>query len=248
MSDSLPNSGGPVLDPEDEAQQLKPPEARTTFTSRFSAAGMPAEQSKDFRGSTARLIAEMRPERAGAVLVLALAVVAVTLFVLGPKILGQATNVIVAGLGNPAGIDYTKLHRTLIVVAGLYLGSATLSYLQGYLLAGVVQRTMMRLRARVEDKLNRLPLRYVDGQPRGDLLSRVTNDIDNVAQSLQQTLSQMLTSVLTHRRRPDHDVHDLLASGPDRAHHHPGIHLHHEDDRQALEEALHRRNGHTPAS
>ncbi len=197
MSDQLPNSGGPVLDPEDEAQQLKPPEARTTFTSRFSAAGMPAEQSKDFRGSTARLISEMRPERAGAVLVLVLAVVAVTLFVLGPKILGQATNVIVAGLGNPAGIDYTKLHRTLIVVAGLYLGSATLSYLQGYLLAGVVQRTMMRLRARVEDKLNRLPLRYVDGQPRGDLLSRVTNDIDNVAQSLQQTLSQMLTSVLT---------------------------------------------------
>ena len=72
-----------------------------------------------------------------------------------------------------------------------------LSYLQSYLLAGVVQRTMFRLRADVEDKLNALPLSYVDRQPRGDLLSRVTNDIDNVAQSLQQTLSQMLTSLLT---------------------------------------------------
>jgi ATP-binding cassette subfamily B multidrug efflux pump len=199
MSGSPSDNGGPSLDPQadPDTNQLKPPEPRTAMTSRFSAAGMPAEQSKDFRGSTARLISEMRPERGGAVLVLALAVAAVTLFVLGPKVLGQATNVIVAGLGNPNGIDYTRLHRTLLAVAGLYVGSALLSYLQGYLLAGVVQRTMMRLRARVEDKLNRLPLRYVDNQPRGDLLSRVTNDIDNVAQSLQQTLSQMLTSVLT---------------------------------------------------
>ena len=76
-----------------------------------------------------------------------------------------------------------------------------LSYCQAYLLAGVVQRTMFRLRADVEDKLNRLPLRYVDRQPRGDLLSRVTNDIDNVAQSLQQTLSQLLTSIAHARRR-----------------------------------------------
>jgi len=167
------------------------------MTSRFSAAGMPAEQSKDFRGSTARLVQEMRPERAGLVLVLVLAVAAVTLFVLGPKVLGQATNVIVQGLFSPTGIDFGQLHRTLLFVAGLYVGSAVLSYLQGWLLAGVVQRTMQRLRERVEHKLNRLPLGYVDNQPRGDLLSRVTNDIDNVAQSLQQTLSQMLTSLLT---------------------------------------------------
>ncbi|MGD9796057.1 MAG: ABC transporter ATP-binding protein, partial [Acidimicrobiia bacterium] len=85
----------------------------------------------------------------------------------------------------------------LLLAAGLYVAAATLQWLQAYLLAGVVQRTMQRLRADVEDKLNRLPLRYVDGQPRGDLLSRVTNDIDNVAQSLQQTLSMMLTSTLT---------------------------------------------------
>jgi ATP-binding cassette subfamily B multidrug efflux pump len=197
MSDPSSNNGGPVLDPDAETRQLQPPEPRTTMTSRFSAAGMPAEHSKDFRGSTARLVQEMRPDRAGLVLVLILAIAAVTLFVLGPKVLGEATNVIVEGLSEPSGIDFGQLHRTLLFVAGLYIGSAVLSYLQGWLLAGVVQRTMMRLRARVEDKLNRLPLRYVDNRPRGDLLSRVTNDIDNVAQSLQQTLSQMLTSLLT---------------------------------------------------
>ena len=79
----------------------------------------------------------------------------------------------------------------------IYIMSSLLSWLQGYVLSGVVQRTMRQMRAEVEAKLNRLPLSYVDGQPRGDLLSRVTNDIDNIAQSLQQTLSQLVTSLLT---------------------------------------------------
>src|SRR6201999_3687186 len=79
----------------------------------------------------------------------------------------------------------------------LYLGAAALSYCNAYILAGIVQRSMFRLREDVESKLNRLPLKYIDGESLGDLLSRVTNDIDNLAQSLQQTLSQMLTSSLT---------------------------------------------------
>ncbi len=128
---------------------------------------------------------------------LVLAFTSVTLVVLGPKILGQATDIVVQGVLGGGGIDFDELHRVLLTVGAVYIASAVLSYLQAYLLAGVVQRTMFRLRADVEDKLNRLPLRYVDGQPRGDLLSRVTNDIDNVAQSLQQTLSQLLTSLLT---------------------------------------------------
>ncbi len=95
------------------------------------------------------------------------------------------------------GIDFTAVSRVLFLVLALYAGSALLSYLQGYVLNDVVQRTVYRMRQDVEDKLNRLPLRYFDRQPRGELLSRVTNDMDNVAQSLQQTLSQALTSVLT---------------------------------------------------
>jgi ATP-binding cassette, subfamily B, multidrug efflux pump len=95
------------------------------------------------------------------------------------------------------GIDFRALGTVLLVVLAIYVGSALLGYLQGYLLNDVVQNTIFRMRSEVEDKINRLPLRYFDRQPRGELLSRVTNDIDNVSQSLQQTMSQMLNSLLT---------------------------------------------------
>jgi ATP-binding cassette subfamily B protein len=96
-----------------------------------------------------------------------------------------------------AGIDFDALARVLLLAVALFVGASLLMWLQGYLLNGVVQSTIRRLRAQVEDKLNRLPLPYFDNQPRGELLSRVTNDIDNISQSLQQTLSQLLTSLLT---------------------------------------------------
>src|SRR5581483_7893069 len=89
-----------------------------------------------------------------------------------------------------------QLHHVLIQAGELYIGSAALSVSVAYMLAGVVQRLMFRLRESVEVKLNALPLSYIDHEQRGDLLSRVTNDIDNIAQSLQQTMSQMLTSIL----------------------------------------------------
>jgi ATP-binding cassette subfamily B protein len=95
------------------------------------------------------------------------------------------------------GIDFSALRNVVLLVLALYLGSALLAYLQGWLLNDVVQGTIYRMRAEVEDKLNRLPLRYFDRQPRGELLSRVTNDLDNVSQSLQQTMSQALISLLT---------------------------------------------------
>ena len=95
------------------------------------------------------------------------------------------------------GIDFGELGHVLLIVLAIYVVASLLMWLQGWLLAGVVQRTMYRLREDVEAKLNRLPLPYFDKQPRGELLSRVTNDIDNVSQSLQQTLSQLLTSLMT---------------------------------------------------
>jgi ATP-binding cassette subfamily B protein len=164
---------------------------------RMAMAGMPVERSENFGETTRRLMARMRPERLGAISVVCLAIMAVSLSVVGPKILGHATNIVFDGLRSGQGIDFGRLHRVLLFAGGLYVTSSLLQWTQAYLLAGVVQRTMLRLRADVEDKLNRLPLSYVDSQPRGDLLSRVTNDIDNVAQSLQQTLSMLLTSTLT---------------------------------------------------
>ncbi|MHA6616758.1 ABC transporter ATP-binding protein [Pseudonocardia sp. DLS-67] len=102
-----------------------------------------------------------------------------------------------AGVVPGQGIDFGLLGQVLTAVVAIYAVASLFGWLQGYLLNGVVQRTIFALRRDVEDKINRLPLSYFDRQPRGELLSRVTNDIDNVSQSLQQTLSQLLTSLLT---------------------------------------------------
>ncbi|MEV5300541.1 ABC transporter ATP-binding protein [Amycolatopsis methanolica] len=174
----------------------------------------------------------LRPERLTLVFVVALGVASVAFTVVGPKILGHATDIIFGGFvsrrlpagttteqaiaaaraeGNTnladmlarmdvvpgAGIDFAALGRVLSWVLVLYVAASVFGWLQGYLLNGAVQRVVYRLRADVEAKLHRLPLRYFDGQPRGELLSRVTNDIDNIALTLQQALSQLLTSLLS---------------------------------------------------
>jgi ATP-binding cassette, subfamily B, multidrug efflux pump len=95
------------------------------------------------------------------------------------------------------GVDFPALAGVLEIALAVYVISAVAAWLQGYLLNDVVQSAMLRMRSEVEDKVNRLPLRYFDRQPRGELLSRVTNDMDNISQSLQQTMSQMVTSLLT---------------------------------------------------
>jgi ATP-binding cassette subfamily B protein len=164
---------------------------------RVMNAGMPGETSRDFRSASSRLLTLLRQDRIGVGTVVVLAVVGVALTVVGPKILGHATDVVIHGLTSPSGIDFGDLARVLAGALALFVASSGLTYLSAYLLAGIVQRTMHRLRGAVEDKLNQLPLGYIDRHARGDLLSRVTNDIDNVAQSLQQTLNQLLTQGLT---------------------------------------------------
>jgi ATP-binding cassette subfamily B multidrug efflux pump len=195
----------PEETPEDTPQKAEAPKAAPmpqqrlgSGVGRWGALGMPAEKTANFKQSLRRLLAMLRRERIGLVAVLVLALTSVTLTVLGPKLLGRATDVIFTGLthGGPKAIDFASLHRALWLVVVLYVVASVFGYLQSYVLAGIVQRTMYRLRESVETKLNALPLRYVDRQARGDLLSRVTNDIDNLAQGMQQTLSQMLTSTL----------------------------------------------------
>jgi len=184
------------IDPRKVAAEARA--AQSSGPGRMAAAGMPVDKPEDLAGATRRLAESLRPDKAAGFLVIVLGVSSVTLSVIGPKILGGATDIIVDGVtGQTDGIDFPALHRVLLGVLVLYVCSSVLAYAQAYLLAGVVQRSMQGLRADVEAKLNRLPLVYIDGQPRGDLLSRVTNDIDNVAQSMQQSLSQMLTAVLT---------------------------------------------------
>ncbi|SEP82029.1 ABC transporter ATP-binding protein [Microlunatus flavus] len=155
------------------------------------------EKSLNFLPSLRRLLSQLRPERWVLVGAIALAVAGIVMSVMGPRILGQATDIIFAGVTGRGPVDFEALGNTLLMALGLYVVSSLALLLQGYLLNGAVQRSVRRLRDAVEDKINRLPLSYFDRQTRGELLSRVTNDIDNVAQSLQQTLSQLLTSLLT---------------------------------------------------
>jgi ATP-binding cassette subfamily B protein len=193
---------------------------------------MPVEKSMHFGASSKRLIRMMRPDRARAFAILALGLVSVALQVIGPKILGHATDVIFSGvIGGrfPAtvtkqqvidglrakgdskiadmlaamhfvpgqGIDFGAVGRVLLFAALAFAVAAGLGVWQGRLTATVVQRLAFRLRQMTEEKLSRLPLSYFDSQPRGEVLSRTTNDIDNISQTLQQALSQLVTSLLT---------------------------------------------------
>jgi ATP-binding cassette subfamily B protein len=161
------------------------------------ALGMPGEETRDFPSAARRLIGLLRRDRIGVGTVVLVCIVGVSLTVVGPRILGHATDIVIRGLRSPGGIDFGELHQVLLMALGLFAASSLLTFTSGWLLAGIIQRAMHRLRGEVEDKVHRLPLSYIDQQTRGDLLSRVTNDIDNIAQSLQQTLSQMLTQLLT---------------------------------------------------
>ena len=168
--------------------------------SRMHVVGMPVEKSENFSESIKRLIGLMSNELFLVCVILIMAVISVALVVSGPKILGHATNILFNGLmkrNGQTGVNFTALHHTLEIALLLYAMSFLLSYVQTFMLAGVVQRTMFTLRSEVEAKIHRLPLSYIDRQSRGDLLSRVTNDIDNISQSLQQSLSQLITSLLT---------------------------------------------------
>ena len=184
---------------EDEkpAQHMPGSELRSA---RMSTVGMPVEKSENFSATAKRLLRLMADEKYLVILVMFLAVVSVALVVLGPRILGHATDILFDGLtkrDGQTGVNFSSLHRTLELALGLYVLSFVLAYSQTFMLAGVVQRTMFTLRADVEAKIHRLPLSYIDRHSRGDLLSRVTIDIDNISQSLQQSLSQLITSLLT---------------------------------------------------
>jgi ATP-binding cassette, subfamily B, multidrug efflux pump len=186
-------------DPDDDRHLLATAgtQARRATFGPGGGAGMPVERSDAFMATLKRLGEILGTETRLLIGVVALTIGSVVLMVLGPRLLGRATDIIVTGVTGGDGIDFGALNRTLVVVGFLYAGSWMLAASQAYLLAGVVQRSMYALRESVERKIHRLPLVYIDRSSRGDLLSRVTNDIDNLAQSLQQTVSQILTSILT---------------------------------------------------
>lgn len=163
--------------------------------------GRPVEKAKNFRASLRRLLGYLAAYRLGIFLALVLTILSTLFKVLGPKIMGRATNVILDGVklkqAGQGGIDYGRIGSILAVLALIYLISSGFSYLQRYLMAGITQKLVYRLRADVDKKLSSLPLSYYDRQQTGDILSRVTNDVDNISSTLQQTITQLISSLVT---------------------------------------------------
>ena len=165
--------------------------------------GMPVEKAKDFRGTVRRLLTYLRPHRVQLFVVFAMAILSTVFSILGPKIMGNATTKLFEGLvlklrGVPgAQIDFGYIAQILLILAGLYIVSAVFSYLQQYIMAGVAQHTVFDIRQDIDEKLARLPLKFFDARTHGEILSRVTNDVDNIANTLQQSATQIITSVVT---------------------------------------------------
>ena len=165
-------------------------------TGPMGAGGMSGEKAISFGPSLRRLLSNLGPELPKIWLVIVMIIASTLGSSVGPMILGQATDLVFTGhVVEGTGVDFAAIARVLSLALALYLAAALLSWGSGLLINGIVQRAVYRMREQVSSKIGRLPLKYFDNQPRGELLSRVTNDVDNVAQSLQQTLSQLLSNV-----------------------------------------------------
>ncbi len=192
----------------------------------------PVVKSKDFKGSAKRLAGYLAPHRWMLALIMSLAIISVGFTIVGPKILGEATNIlfegvvskqlpagatkaqVIAGLNAKGqttqaemlssmdivpgtGVDFAAIARILIGLVVIYILAALFAWAQQYLMAGIAQRTVYSMRKEVDQKLGRLPLKYFDDNSRGDILSRVTNDIDNISNTLSQSATQIITAVFT---------------------------------------------------
>ena len=152
---------------------------------------------RNWGGTLRRLLKLLVAQPARLATIMAATVTSVLLHVIGPWQLGRATDLVYAGVATQSEINFAQLARLLAFVALLYAGSSALNWWQAWLSTGLLQGIVRNLRQQAEDKLARLPMAWFDQQPRGEVLSRVTNDIDNISQSLQQLLSQLLMSLLS---------------------------------------------------
>ena len=159
----------------------------------------PVQKSKDFKGTIKKLLAYIAPERIALVVVLIFAILSVCFNVVGPRILGNATtelfNGIVAKVTGTGGIDFGRIGYILTCLMCLYLSSSLFAFVQGWVMTGVTQRICYRMRREVIEKINRMPVSYFETTSTGDVMSRITNDVDTVGQSLNQCVSQVITSI-----------------------------------------------------
>jgi len=191
-----PQPSGPPAAPRPPAPIFGPPRP-------IGGLGVPMQKAKNFKGTLNRLLGYLRPHRSALVVVVIAGAIGTVFGVVGPKVLGLATTKIFEGYlaktsGVPgAGIDFTAIRRLLTWLVALYVVSNAFQYLMQYLMANVAQKTVYALRQEVEAKFDRLPLKFFDSRTRGEVMSRAVNDLDSISGTLQQNLTQLLTSVLT---------------------------------------------------
>jgi ATP-binding cassette subfamily B multidrug efflux pump len=164
---------------------------------------MPVQKAKDFKGTLRRLIGYMRPQLPAIIGVMSLAVLSTVFQIVSPKIMGKMTTKLFEGLIAKfmkvpgAAIDWTYIQHIALWLIGLYLLSSAFMYAQQWLMAGIAQKIVYNLRQDLSTKLSRLPLKFFDGRTHGEILSRVTNDVDTIATTLQQSMAQLITSIVT---------------------------------------------------
>ena len=165
--------------------------------------GAAPQKASDFKGTVKKLLAYLKPFRLKFLFVFIFAIASTIFAILAPRILGKATTKIFEGViervtGVPGGgIDFAYIKNIIFILLGLYVASAVFAFIQGFIVTGVAQRVSYNLRDEISEKINKLPLKYFDKVSHGDVLSRVTNDVDKISESLNQSLSQIITSFTT---------------------------------------------------
>lgn len=161
----------------------------------------PGEKPKDFKGSIGKLASYVGKFKLAVIVVIIFAATSTVFSVIGPKILGKATTALSEGLmakiRGTGGIDFTYIGQILLFVLGLYLLSAIFTFVQGWIMTGVTQKLCYRLRKEISEKINRMPMKYFESRTYGEVLSRITNDVDTLGQGLNQSITTIITSVAT---------------------------------------------------
>ena len=162
---------------------------------------MPGEKPKDFKGSMGKLIRYMGNYWAAIIVVMIFAAVSTAFSVLGPKVMGKATTALADGLMSKitgtGGIDFSYIGKILLITLSLYVASAVFSFVQGWIMTAITQKTCYRMRKEISQKINRMPMKYFESRTYGEVLSRITNDVDTLGQSLNQSITQIITSTAT---------------------------------------------------
>lgn len=161
----------------------------------------PGEKAKDFKGTFKKIVAYIGNYKFGVLGVMIFAICSTVFNVAGPKILGKATTALAEGLGRKiagtGGMDFDYIGKILLFVLGLYLLGAAFNFLQGWIMTGITQKICYRLRKEISEKINRMPMKYFESRTYGEVLSRITNDIDTLGMGLNQSVTQIITSVST---------------------------------------------------